>query len=67
MEDLTEIYGGEVPEHIVDLYEKVLNIYHKKANGPLTLQIACLVAVLADEYVPAPPTKATKKTEKVTA
>jgi len=67
MEDLLEIYGGEVPEHIVEFYEKVLTIYHKKANGPLTLQIACLVAVLANEYVIAPSTKATKKTEKVTA
>ena len=67
MDDLTEIYGGEVPENVVALYDKVLNIYHKKANGPLTLQVACLVAVLADEYVPAPPTKTTKKTEKVTA
>ena len=67
MEDLIEIYGGEVPEHIADLYEKVLTIYHKKANGPLTLQIACLVAVLADDHVSASPAKTTKKTEKVTA
>ena len=67
MDDLIEIYGGDVPENIVDLYEKVLNIYHKKANGPLSLQIACLVAALADERAPAPSTKATKKTEKATA
>jgi len=65
MEELLEIYGGEVPEEVVDLHDEVLNLYHKKANGPLTLQVNCLVAVLATRLVP--PTKPTKKTEKVTA
>jgi len=62
MEELLEIYGGEVPEEIADLYDEVLNLYHKKANGPLDLQTSCLVAVLATRLMPS--TKPTKKTEK---
>ena len=65
MEELLEIYGGEVPEHIVELYDKVLNLFHKKASGPLSLQVSCLVAILADKS--ATPVKSVKKTEKVTA
>ena len=67
MEELAEIYGGEVPEEVAELHDEVRTLYHKKANGPLSLQIACLVAALADEHAPAPSTKATKKTEKATA
>ena len=62
MEELLEIYGGELPEEVADLYDEVLNLYHKKANGSLDLQIGCLVAVLATRLMP--PTKPTKKTEK---
>jgi len=62
MEELLEIYGGELPEEVADLYDEVLNLYHKKANGSLDLQISCLVAVLATRLMP--PTKPTKKTEK---
>jgi len=65
MDELLEIFGGEVPEHIIDLHDKVLNLFHKKTNGPLSLEVACLIAVLADEFLS--PTKPTKKTEKVTA
>ena len=63
MEELLEIYGGELPDEITELYEKVLSVYHKKANGPLDLQISCLIAVLATVLVP-PQTRPTKKTEK---
>ena len=63
MEELLEIYGGELPDEIAELYERVLNIYHKKANGQLDLQISCLIAALAPTLVP-PPTKPTKKTER---
>ena len=65
MEELLEIYGGELPEDVTDLYNEVLNLFHKKANGPLDLQISCLVAVLATRLTPS--TKPTKKTEKATA
>jgi len=65
MEELAEIYGGEIPENIVELYDKVLTLYHKKANGQLDLQLACLVAVLADELTPpVKPIKTVKKTER---
>jgi len=63
MEELLEIYGGELPDEIAELYENVLNIYHKKANGQLDLQISCLIAALAPILAP-PPIKPTKKTEK---
>lgn len=66
MDDLLEIYGGEVPEDVAELHGEVTALYHKKANGPLDLQVSCLVAVLATKLVP-PPAKSTKKTEKVTA
>ena len=65
MEELAEIYGGEVPEEVVDLHDEVRSFYHKKANGPLDLQVSCLVAVLAAKMTP--PVKPTKKTEKATA
>ncbi len=64
MDDLLEIFGGEVPEKIADLHNEVRSMYHKKANGPLALQMSCLIAVLADK-LPAP-TKPTKKAEKAT-
>lgn len=64
MEELLEIYGGELPDEIATLYERVLGIYHKKANGQLDLQMSCLIAALAPILAP-PPTKPTKKTEKV--
>jgi len=65
MEELLEIYSGEVPENIAELYDKVLNLFHKKANGQLDLQVACLVAVLADELTPpTKPAKPVKKTER---
>ena len=63
MEELLEIYGGELPSEIEELYENVLTLYHKKANGPLELQISCLIAILAPILIP-PSTKPTKKTEK---
>ncbi len=63
MEELLEIYGGELPSEIAELYESVLRIYHKKANGQLDLQISCLIAAIAPILVP-PPAKPTKKTEK---
>ena len=65
MDDLLEIYGGEVPEDVADLHGEVTALYHKKANGPLDLQVSCLVAVLAAKV--SPPIKPTKKTEKATA
>ena len=65
MEELLEIYGGELPEEVADLYDEVLNLYHKKANGPLDLQGSCLIAVLAMRLMPpTKPTKLTKKTER---
>ena len=63
MEELLEIYGGELPSEIEELYENVLTLYHKKANGPLDLQISCLIAVLAPLLAPSS-TKTTKKTGK---
>ena len=66
MDDLLEIYGGEVPEDVAELHSEVTEFFHKKANGPLDLQVSCLVSVLATKLLP-PPTKPTKKTEKVTA
>lgn len=66
MEELAEIYGGEVPEEVAELHDEVRTLYHKKANGPLDLQINCLIAVVAKRLVP-PPAKPAKKTEKVSA
>ena len=64
MDDLLESFGGEVPEEVAELHDKVRSLYHKKANGPLSLQLCCLIAVLA-ENSPSP-TKPTKKAEKAT-
>lgn len=66
MEELAEIYGGEVPEQVAELHDEVRAFYHKRANGPLDLQVSCLIAVLAEKLVPAP-TKPARKTEKVSA
>ena len=64
-EELLEIFGGELPENIEELYDEVLAVYHKKANGQLDLQIGCLIAVLADKV--GQHTKPAKKIEKATA
>ena len=65
MEELAEIYGGEVPEEGVDLHDEVRSFYHKKANGPLDLQINCLIAVVAGTLLPPPAKpKPTKKSER---
>ena len=66
MEELAEIYGGEVPEQEAVLHDEVRAFYHKRPNGPLDLQGSCLIAVLAEKLVPAP-TKPARKTEKVSA
>ena len=66
MEELAEIYGGEVPEEVAELHDEVRAFYHKKANGPLDLQINCLIAVIAKRLA-SPPAKPAKKPEKVNA
>ena len=45
-EDLRAALGTDIPEELNEILDRVVRLYHKRTNGPIGFDTACLLATL---------------------
>tara|TARA_R110000824_G_scaffold105149_2_gene248974 strand:+ start:140 stop:349 length:210 start_codon:yes stop_codon:yes gene_type:complete len=45
-EDLRIVLGKDIPEELDEILDRVVRLYHKRTNGPISFDTACLLTTL---------------------